>query len=901
VITGSRIARTNLEGLGPVTVLSSEDIELSGVNTVDELLRQLPSVGFQGINQNSNNGGNGLRFVELRNLGSPRTLVLVNGRRFVTNGSGTNEAVDINNVPTALIERIDVLRDGVSTIYGSDAVAGVINFVLKDDFEGFTMELLGGLADEGDGEEAGINMLWGKNWARSNLTLSGSVFSREEIFAKDRDNSRFPVTFAARNPVPGGDDIRTVGSSFIPEGRVSTSNGANVFFRPDPVTGASFQNYMPRRAGDAYNFNEKSYLVPEQVKYLFNASYRYELSDAMEFFWEGEYAFRDSEQQLAPLPAGGIPTRANPQGFTFPIFADTSRNSPFIPQDFLAFALDGADSTVISLNRRLLETANRMFTQESRTQRVVAGFRGEIDGWNGPLNWEIFGNYGRNQSTEFTDNAINLTRALRSAQPELCAQDPACVVGNFFGLNGLLQTPGAIDYIRYEARDRLGFHLKEVGGSISGNAFNVPAGEVKVAVGAEYRQEDGFVSPDALTVSGDSGGNGLDPTRGSFITRSMFWESTVPVVNGVTGIEEFTLEMSGRYTDYSSFGGKYLSRYGFSYAPFSDLRLRGVFATSFRAPGISDLFGGGADSFPALFDPCDNYPNISDPVALANCAASLPNAGRFTAANPYLQSNTAGGAQLRANIGGNPELQEETADTYNFGMVYQPSFMPDLSIAADYFKIEIDQPIVNRDPQRVLDNCFMSVGSSDCANIQRGVIDGGVNLLSVAKQNVGKIETTGVDFDVNYAFDSLPLLGASSVTIGGSYIFDFITTDDVGSVKTNGFLNQNDGAIPNFKGRIGARFQPLDNLTWSTSAQFIGGTKDRARREADQPFQKVSDVWYLDTSARYSFTEEYELTLGVRNLMDKRPPFFIDGGTNTNGLTYDLVGRFVFARFTASF
>jgi len=179
VITGSRIARSNLEGLGPVTVLSSEDIELSGVQTVDELLRELPSVGFQGINQNSNNGGNGLRFVELRNLGSPRTLVLLNGRRFPPNGSGVAEAVDVNNVPTALIERIDVLRDGVSTIYGSDAVAGVINFVLKDDFEGFQMELLGGLADEGDGEEAGANFLWGKNWARSNLTLSGSIFSRE--------------------------------------------------------------------------------------------------------------------------------------------------------------------------------------------------------------------------------------------------------------------------------------------------------------------------------------------------------------------------------------------------------------------------------------------------------------------------------------------------------------------------------------------------------------------------------------------------------------------------------------------------------------------------------------------------------------------------------------------------
>jgi len=472
------------------------------------------------------------------------------------------------------------------------------------------------------------------------------------------------------------------------------------------------------------------------------------------------------------------------------------------------------------------------------------------------------------------------------------------VQGNFFGRNGLLDTPGAIDYIRYEARDRLGFHLKEVGGSISGSAVTLPAGDLKLAVGAEYRQEDGFVSPDFLTVSGDSGGNGLDPTRGNFITRSTFWEGTVPVLANLPGIEEFTLEMSGRYTDYSSFGGKYLSRYGFSYAPIVDLRFRGVFATSFRAPGISDLFGGGADSFPALVDPCDGFPNIPDPVTLANCARDL--GGQFNAGNQYLQSNTAGGAQLRANIGGNPDLQEETADTYNFGVVYQPSFMPDLSVAVDYFRVEIDQPIVNRDPQRVLDNCYTSVGSLDCGNIQRGSFDGGVNLLKVAKQNVGKIETSGVDFDVAYALE-VPVLGATRMTIGGSYTFDFITTDDTGSVKTNGFLNQNDGAIPNFKGRIGARFQPLDDLALSTTARFIGGTKDRTRREAGLPFAKVSDVWYLDTSARYSFSEDYELTFGVRNLMDKRPPFFIDGGTNTNGLTYDLIGRFAFARFTANF
>jgi len=901
-ITGSRIARTNLEGLGPVTVLSSEDIEVSGVQTVDELLRELPSVGFQSANQNSNNGGSGLRNVELRNLQASRTLVLVNGRRFVSTGSGTGEAVDINNVPTALIERIDVLRDGVSTIYGSDAVAGVINFVLKDDFEGFQMEAVGGISDEGDGEEAGLNMLWGKNWARSNLTLSGAFFSREEVLQRDRNRARFPLTAASFiNNNPANGYIETVGSSFVPEGRVDINRkqGGSRFFRPDG-SGASFSEYDRARRGDAYNFAENSYLVPEQVRYVTNASYRYELTDAVELFAEAEYAKRNSQQELAPVPAGFTSTRGQPDGFTFPIYRDPSRNNPNLPQDFVdtTFAElndPNATQTDVTLNRRFLETGNRITTQDSQTQRFAAGFRGELEGPIGPLSWEVFGNYGRNMTTEKVDNQINLTRAIASAQPEVCAQTPDCVVGNFFGRESLFETPGAIDYLRYESRDRLGFHLKEVGTSIAGGVLTLPAGELKLAAGAEYRQEDGFVSPDSLTVSGDASGNGLDPTRGSFITRSAFWESTVPIVANVPLVEELSLELSGRYTDYSSFGGKYLSRYGFSYAPVGDLRLRGVFATAFRAPGISDLFGGAADSFPQVSDPCDGYQDPESKKSAnvkANCAAQLQ--GR-----PFRQ----GAAQIRANIGGNPELKEEEATTYNFGLVYQPSFIPDLAVALDYYSVEIHDPIVNRNSQRVVDNCYdvdgVPLSAPDCANVERNEA-GTITRINTPQENVGKIETAGLDFDMNYAFE-LPLLGATRANVDATYVFDYVITDDAGKEKQNGFIAQNSGSIPNFKARFGTRFQPTDDLSWSLTARYIGGATDRTRHEQRLPFDGVSGIWYLDSSARYSLNENYDVTFGVRNLADKRPPLFVDGASNTNLATYDVLGRYIFARFTAAF
>jgi iron complex outermembrane recepter protein len=900
VVTGSRIARTNLEGLGPITVLSAEDISSSGVGTVDELLRELPSVGFGGISQNANNGGRGLRFIDLRNLGSARTLVLVNNRRFVTNGSGVAEAVDINNIPTALIERIDVLRDGVSTIYGSDAVAGVVNFILKDDYEGFSAELAGGISEQGDAEEGGLSLLWGKNWSKANLTLSGQIFNREEVDQFDRDFARFPVSqsnFTVQgDPTQGVTSV--IGSNNVVEGRF----GNNVFFKPgldangNPSDITAF-NILDQT--DIYNFAKAQYLTPEQTRYTFNGTFRYELSDSLEFFAEGEYAQRYGRQILAPVPLSNTASRANPAGLTFPIFRDASRNNPFLPQAAVNTLLGPtADMRSVGFVRRLQEVGNRVTNNDSLTTRVVTGFRGELDGPLGPLNWEVFGNVGRNENTELIDNNVNVTRVLATLQPELCAQTPGCSVGNYFGENALLTTPDAINFIRFQSRDRLGFNLREVGTSLSGGLFNLPAGEVKGAIGAEYREEDGFVSPDAFTVSGDSSTNGLDPTRGQFTTRSAFFETSVPIIAGKFLAEELTLEISGRVTDYSSFGSKYLSRYGFSWAPVTEFRLRGVYATAFRAPGISDLFGGGADAFLALTDPCNGFGSagFNDPSGnrTANCAALLPS--QYNAQNPFNQLAVGNGQQLRANIGGNPDLQEEVAKTLNFGFVYQPSFMPDLSIAADYYRVEIDDPIVNPDPQNTLNNCIDSPNliASECAVQRRNPMDGSVSFLGVATTNLGKTEVNGVDVEMNYALE-LPILGPATLGMQGSYVFNYLDIDDSGSDQQNGY-----GIIPNFKGRFTSSVQPTDDLRLTLTSRYIGGSEFKNRRELKQPFDNTPGVWYLDTSGQYSLGENYTFTMGIRNLTDKKPPFTI-GAANTTLAEYDVLGRYFFARVQASF
>jgi iron complex outermembrane receptor protein len=323
-----------------------------------------------------------------------------------------------------------------------------------------------------------------------------------------------------------------------------------------------------------------------------------------------------------------------------------------------------------------------------------------------------------------------------------------------------------------------------------------------------------------------------------------------------------------------------------------------VFATAFRQPGISDLFGGGADAFPALRDPCDGFGDpgqLNDPVIVANCAAQLPNSGRFNADNPYIAQAAGTGQQIRTNVGGNPDLQEETAKTSSFGFVWRPSFLPDVALGADYYSVEVDDPIVNPSSQDKLTDCLESVGLSapDCADITR-LADGGVGLIQVPTENLGKIETKGVDFDISYGLE-LPLVGPANLSFLGNYVLDYIETDPNGREKQNGFLG-----IPNFKGRIQTRLQPTDDLSLNFTSRYVGGAKIRDRREQMLPFDNVPSVWYLDTSARYSIDENYSVSFGVRNLGDKRPPFVVNG-TNAAGGTYDFLGRYYFARISASF
>ena len=908
-ITGTRLP-DNYTGLGPITTLTQDDLALSGGATASDLLQEIPSLDFTGSLATDVNGGRGRNTIGLRGLGPSRALILVNNRRFVSSSNGASDAVDIGNLPPQLIAGIDILRDGVSTIYGADAVAGVINFRLRRDYEGFEVNLGGSGSEEGDTHTGEASVIWGRNFARGNLTLAANIVGFDPLKITDRNFSRSPIVQAVRDENGVAQFTRDIFS--IPQGATVVSNFFDGSVAPggivgfDPANGQSFSPFVTEVNGR--NINDTFYLLGEGYRTSGSALFRYEVTNDIEFFSEVQYTRRDSKQRFSPSFIGSGGTLKNPAGFTFPVFRPDGQfadlNSPFLPADFLAFFFDrsglgpdafpnpddvdfGTGGVPLTLFRGLDEFGPRVFQNESRTFRSVVGLQGSIPAPIDDFQWEVFFNYGRSDNTESVENEANLTRALASVQPAVCAQTPGCVLGDFFGENGLLNTPDALSFIRFKSNDRLTFHLRQFGIQGSTSILKLPAGNLGLAIGAEYREEDGAVSVDPFLSAGDTAGLSRQGTRGRQLIREAFFEANIPLVEGLPGFQELGVNVSGRYTDYSSFGGRYLSRYAVSWAPVESLRLRGVYSTSFRSPSISDLFLGDADTFVGVDDRCDGFPDLPEPL-LSNCAAQLPD-GAFDADNPFNGNLGIASRQVRANIGGNEDLQEETADTVTAGIVYNPGWMPGAVISADYYEINIKNPVQGQSAQFRVDNCLVRGITSECDAVRRDG-QGLLSFVDIPVTNFGEFRTNGLDFGARYA-KRFPWVGDVLFDFEGVYIFDFEIETTGGRGKSNGIIGGAAGGTPNMKGRFTTVMQPTEKLSLSMSAQYIGETEILERKILDLPFDNVPETVYLDVGMGYQLTDSLSLFLSVQNATDKRPPLVIGNNVSNTNRLYDVVGR----------
>ncbi|WP_444906355.1 TonB-dependent receptor plug domain-containing protein [Microbulbifer sp. SSSA008] len=866
IVTGSRIARDPLSTTGPITLVDSETIARSGVGTIDELLNQLPSMGTTGINANDNNGGAGLSFVDLRNLGSARTLVLVNGRRFVSSSSGVASAVDMNNIPVDMIDRIEVLTDGASAVYGSDAVAGVINVVLKDSFDGVRINARAGATEAGGGENGELSITFGKEFDRGQFIGNVTHSKRDEITYEDRDWAGLQ-------------------SSMSPTGNIFTDYGS-FSVADDGVTLGDYSSY---------DIGQYMWLSGSMERTSFTGSGSYSITDDIEFYGEGSYTLKTTNQQLAaqPMYAGnGLNLTADHlsdevqeqlseawqeaedayqielAAYNAAVAEWEAQGSPkdLEPTAPTASHGDSWEAGLTDVRLRPVAGGTRDYEQKTETYRVLGGLRGDLaNGWG----WDAFVSYGRNEGENTTGNSISKTMLQEILDGESGIADE-----DIQFLGGM--SDEVIDYISYTDREDNEYDMLNVGASLTGDIEPVQfqGGALGFAAGLEYRKESGEFNPSEETQTGSTFGNQQDATSGDFAVTEVFAEFNLPILAGLEYADELSVDAAVRYSDYDTFGGQATYKLGAVYAPTENLRFRTSLSTAFRAPGIYELYSGTAQSYSYLIDPCDTSSN--------NEAGQGANCGMVST------SFTQAGSQVPTNIGGNEDLQPEESTSFTAGIVWTPSFVEDLSITLDYFDIQIKDAITDADTQQILDDCYREGISSACELVSRGT-SGQINYLEGSLLNIGEINTSGIDIDVvqNLYYDA----GKLALRAQATHLLEYEeyntqtdqTTDYVDYIGTTG------DAYTKWRGLASATWY-ADSWDFGADIQYIG--------DGHSPYMDMPSHTYLNLKAGWDVNDSMRLTAGIDNVTDREPS--TTSGSDWNG-TYDFQGRYAWAGVSYQF
>ncbi|MGN3975064.1 TonB-dependent receptor domain-containing protein [Tsuneonella sp. SYSU-LHT278] len=932
VVTGSRIQRKDLTSTSPVAVVQAEEFELSGAVNVEQVINTLPQV-LPGVTGFSNNPGNGAVTLNLRNLGSTRTLVLVNGRRWMF--YDTNQVVDLNTIPQFLISGVDVVTGGASAVYGSDAVAGVVNFRLRE-VDGIEVGATYSLTERGDGARYSANVAVGTDFGdnRGNVTMFANYTRRKPVFQGARDFSRTAAGDGCI--VPGSTNPQTeIGTPFPSGITVSTcaTRGGEVGFVPQgsatgPIgtitLGTSSFIFNPTGGGvrpfqdpaDLYNFAPANYLQLPQERYLIGAYGSYEITDGIQFYSELSYVNNRVAQELAPTPTG---VTANLQ-IASPFF-DAATRTRLQQQDAAesnaATRGDGYATTPVQY--RFLSAGSRNQEATRQAFRVLGGFRGEI---TPTLNYDLFYSYARTSNTQIQRGNVSRSRYINALQTsfsstgalqclDASARSAGCVPINVFGSG--LADPAAVRYVQVDSTNLENSDLQNIVASLSGSLFNLGLGadDIGFALGGEYRKMSSRYIPDTFLASGDVlGFNAGQPTGGSYDVKEAFAELRVPVIED-NMIHSLSLNGAARYSDYSlaAVGGNWTYTGGIDFAPIRDIRFRAQYARAVRAPNVQDLFGGQSTGFPAATDPCSDRGSAATRTQTLRdlCIANgVPAANVFTRA---VQPN----AQIQGFFGGNPNVRQETSDTYTAGIVFSPSFIPRLNITADYFDIKVEDTIGTRfgGLATALSLCFNTVqnlSSPICqpfigkrgATGALGETAGGQNPIFI-QDNVGFLETSGVDVQVDYNMPIGP--GRVSFFYLGTYLDKYRNTP-IAVLPERETIGEGTFGLP--------KYRHTARLTYSQGPvqvsgrwRFEGKTQDGridnvfnglTRIGTDPallPKPYLGAISYFDLSFGADVNENLSLTAGVNNLLDKKPPVLGSAAEQANTLPsfYDVLGR----------
>lgn len=899
VVTGSRISVPNLLSNSPINTTDSQELALQGTVNVEDSLVEIPQA-TPGTSSSNNNGSNGTTTVNLRGVGDIRTLVLVDGKRWMP--SSNTGVVDLNTIPVALLKRVEVVTGGASAVYGSDALAGVVNFIFNDKFEGAQLGVSSQITERGDGHIFDANLTVGGEFAdgRGHMTMWGGYTKRDPIFQGQREFSRYALQPSRdRTTLIRAGSTTSFPANIImsaPGNRAIDADGdGTVSFGPDGTLNgqASF-----------YNTNPVNYLQVPQERWLAGANVRYDVTDGIEAF--GRFAFAHNR----------VSTQLAPSGTFFASFA-LNPDNPFLAPATVAALREEAGAGGIDADGNIRTQIGYRFAAPrfSEFTRNAFQFQGGLRGKVGTWNWEVFAQHSRTDMTTALTGDANLAliqQALQVRNVNGTAQciDPTggCVPLNIFTNDPSSVSQAALDFISLDLQVQAMTRQTVAGGTLSGDlgSFKSPfaSNPIGIAVGVEYRNEGSSYRPDANYAAGRSAGFGSSATVvGDFNVKEAFGEIRVPLIEDRPFFHALSLEGGYRISDYSTAAGTvHTFKAGGDWAPVRDIRFRGLYQRAVRAPNINELFQPQVETAVTGLDPCAG---TSPTASQALCEATGVPAGRYR--NVPLPP----AGQFQGFSGGNVNLNVEKSDTFTVGAIFQPTFIPRLVVSVDYYSLKIVDAIESLagGAQNALNACYTTtqdINSVFCQRILRDPINGslfGGNETGVYATlvNTGRIETTGFDVAVNY---SIPV-GSNFVRFAGNATY------------VDSFIRQGGQGLPEYEcaGRFGAicnglipQFKSTSRLSWDSGNTIVSlRWRHIGKVELDRialgtttqaaPVTSLKAANYFDLDGSINVNKSFSLTAGISNLFDRQPDVFgndvggLGATANTYPGTYDGLGR----------
>ncbi len=950
ITTGTRIARQDFVSASPIVSLNADAFEQTGTINAEELINKLPQV-VPSFSAGNNNPGNGQSWINLRGLGSARNLVLIDGKRMTP--SNEDGIVDINTIPTAMIERVEIISGGASAVYGSEAIAGATNFILKDDFDGVEIKGHYGVSEEGDTAVNNFELVMGSDFVggKGNAMLWATYNDRERLGKGDRAFSAQAVSTTSF--FPSGHVRRAQGNSWTldavqdvftnlygadapstlgtlvgnDDGSLFTQGGAgegviNLRQVIGEDIGGLFvaQNFI--EGGDgfySYNFEPWNNLVIPQQRVNVGSKMKYSLTDSVEAYGRIAYVNYSSSTQLAPSPAPTSRNITNPSaGFEFTVPA----SNPFVQAnaglaqilasrtgDNPALAGSGADEDFI-YRRRFIENGPRIESYERDVYQAILGLRGEItDRWS----FDIWGATGKYNEQLNQDGNVSTTRV----ESLLDAADGGvsiCEGGlNPIGANTL--SAECSDYVGALAKNTTRIQQDQVEAVVNGDLFSLPAGDVSIALGLFFHEMSYDFAADELLATGDvSGFNAQDNISGRVNNFDVFFEGYVPIVEDVTAVQQLGLSVGYRATDHNRAGNFESYKAEIDWTIVDSFRVRSSFQRAVRAPNVGELFSPLNEDNPQVTDPCNfdssfrTGPDADQVEAL--CVAQGILAGSI---GTYKQSTS----QISALRGGNPDLEQESADTFTLGFVWEPEFADGLQLSVDYYDIKVEDVITFIDPSIVSNRCFNANGFNPsysnsnvwCQKFSRSPSSGEIVDLFELQENIGGLRGDGIDVQVDYGVD-LGNSGMLSFNFVSSFVNEFAEQPSQGDewIDYTGTIGDDPAEVyPEVKSVLttiwdignfstAVRLRYLDSMDHEESS-LVGST------DPDEcGCSGVGSVTYVDLSASWQATDSLNVRLGIDNLTDEDPELYTpDQDSGTNPSVYDVVGRRYFVALNYSF